>query len=63
EDRMFWQNLVTGIFGLLLVIGFLTIYVAWVKAIPISVIMVVVLGLAIYDFVLTMREARKGNGG
>jgi Flp pilus assembly protein TadB len=60
---MFWQNLVTGIFGILLVVGFLAIYVAWVKAIPIIVIMVVVLGLAIYDFVLTMREARKGNGG
>ena len=60
---MFWQNLVTGIFGLLLVIAFLAIYVAWVKAIPIIVIMVLVLCIAIYDFVLTMREARKANGG
>jgi hypothetical protein len=50
-------NLITGIIGLALVMTFLGIVLAWVKAIPLIIIVVVVMILAAIDFVQSLREA------
>ena len=48
-------NLITGIIGIGMVVGFLTFLVVWVPAIPLIVICVGVMGLLIHDFVRTVR--------
>ena len=50
-------NLITGIIGLGLVMTFLGIVLAWVKAIPLIVIVVGVMILAVIDFVKSLRAA------
>ncbi|MGY3618808.1 hypothetical protein [Bradyrhizobium sp. USDA 10063] len=50
-------NLITGIIGLGLVMTFLGILLAWVKAIPLIVIVVGVMILAVIDFVQSLRAA------
>jgi hypothetical protein len=50
-------NLITGIIGLGLVITFLGIVLAWVKAIPLIIIVVGVMILAVIDFVQSLRAA------
>lgn len=57
---MFKSNLVAGIIGIILVCGFLGILMAWIKAPPLIVIMLLVIGMMIYDFIKTMRENRGG---
>jgi hypothetical protein len=53
-------NLITGIIGLALVMTFLGIVLAWVKAIPLIIIVVGVMILAVIDFVQSLWAA---NGG
>jgi hypothetical protein len=48
-------NLITGIIGLALVMAFLGIILAWVKAIPLIIIVVGVMILAVIDFVQSLR--------
>ena len=52
--------LITGIIGIALVVAFLGFMVVWVKALPIIIIVVFVMGLLIYDFVQTMRAGESG---
>jgi hypothetical protein len=52
--------LITGIIGIVLVAAFLGFMVAWVKALPLIIIVVGVLALLIYDFVQTMRAGESG---
>ncbi|MBR1169424.1 hypothetical protein ACNJYD_21275 [Bradyrhizobium sp. DASA03005] len=52
-------NVITGIIGLALVLAFLGILVAWIKAIPLIIIVVSVMALAVIDFVRSLRM----NGG
>ena len=54
------MTLVTGIIGIAMVLGFLGIMLWWVKALPLIIIVVVVMALLIYDFVMTLREERRG---
>ncbi len=53
-------NLITGIIGIALVIGFLTFMLVWVPAPPLIVIVVFVMALLIFDFVRSVRSG--GNG-
>lgn len=53
-------NLVTGIIGIALVIGFLTFMLIWVPAPPLIIIVITVMVLLIVDFVQSMRAG--GNG-
>ena len=48
-------NLITGLIGLALMMTFLGILVAWIKAIPLIVIVVGVVILAVIDFVQSLR--------
>jgi hypothetical protein len=50
--------LVTGIIGIAMVTTFLGFMVVWVKAPPIIIIVVGVLGLLVYDFVQELRAAK-----
>ena len=54
------MNLVTGIIGLAVLVGFLGVMIAWVKAVPLIIIMAGVLLIAIYDFVQTLRFGEDG---
>ena len=48
-------NFITGIIGIVLVVGFLGFMLVWVPAPPLIMIVVVVSALLIYDFVQTLR--------
>ena len=56
---MFTSNLIAGIIGIALVCIFLGVLLWWIKALPITIIMVGAVGLMIYDFVTSLRA---GNG-
>ena len=57
------MGLVTGIIGIALLIAFLGILVWWIKALPLTIIVVVVVALLLYDFVRTLRHGESGPGG
>ena len=52
--------IVTGIFGALLVVVFLSFMAIWLKAPPLIVIILIVLGLMFYDLYLDIRASRNG---
>ena len=49
-------NLVTGIIGILLVLSFFGIMLAWVPAVPLIVIVALVMGLLIVDFLQSLQS-------
>ena len=49
------STIITGLIGMALMIGFLGFFVVWVKAAPLIVIILLVVGLMIYDFWLEVR--------
>ncbi len=51
-------NLVTGILGIAMLAVFIGYMVVWVKALPLTIIVVVVMLLLVYDFVLSLRSGR-----
>jgi hypothetical protein len=54
------RDIVTGVIGIILLVGFLGILVWWIKSVPLTVIIVGSLLVMLYDFVQTMRH---GEGG
>ena len=50
------MNVITGIIGIVLLVVFLGILVWWIKALPLTVIVVGVILLMVYDFVQTVRH-------
>ena len=56
------RNLVTGTVGIGLLLVFLGILVWWIKALPFTIIVVVVVLLMLYDFVRTLRSGDSGTG-
>jgi len=52
--------LITGLIGIAMLVGFLGFMLIWVKAIPLIIIVVLVVGLLIYDFVQTLRAGESG---
>jgi hypothetical protein len=59
---MLVANLITGLVGIALLVGFLGILVGWLKALPLIVIAVGCVLLLIYDFISTLRESNGANG-
>ncbi len=53
-------NLITGIIGIALVVGFLSFMLVWVPAPPLIIIVLIVMSLLIKDFVQSVRSG--GNG-
>ena len=53
--------MITGIFGALLVTTFLSFMAIWLKAPPLIIIILIVLGLMFYDLYREIR-ANRGNG-
>lgn len=56
------MGLVTGVIGIAILLVFLGILVWWVKALPLTVIVVAVVALLLYDFVRTLRYGEGGSG-
>ena len=54
------MNIITGVIGLAVLVGFLGVMIWWVKALPLIIIMTGVLLIAIYDFVQTLRFGEDG---
>jgi hypothetical protein len=54
-------NLVTGFIGIAMLAAFLGIMLWWVPAPPLIIIVFVVMGLLLYDFIDTLRTGG-GNG-
>jgi hypothetical protein len=50
------MTLVTGLIGIAMVCTFLGIMAWWIKELPITIIIVVVMLMLLYDFVQTMRH-------
>jgi hypothetical protein len=48
-------NLICGVFGICLLIGFVGFMLWWVPALPLIIITVTCVALLIYDFVQTLR--------
>ena len=53
--------MITGIFSALLVVAFLGFMAAWLKAPPLIVIILIVLGLMFYDLYKEIRASRGNN--
>jgi len=53
-------NFITGIIGIAMVVAFLTFMLVWVPAPPLIIIVIIVMGLLVIDFVQSLRS---GNGG
>jgi hypothetical protein len=62
---MFKFNLVGAIAGFVIVAGFLGFLGVWLKSWPLSIIIILVIGLMAYDIVKGLREVRtsSSNGG
>ena len=56
------MTLVTGIVGIAMLLGFLGILAWWIKALPFTIIVVVVVLMLLYDFVRTLRYGNSGAG-
>jgi len=54
-------NFITGIVGIVLVVGFMGFMVAWVPAPPLIIIFIGVMALLIYDFVQSIRSSNNGS--
>ena len=52
--------IITGLIGILSLVAFLGFIVWWVKALPLTIIVVGVVCLLIYDFVQTIRAGESG---
>lgn len=55
-------NLITGIIAIALLLTFLGILVWWIKALPLTIIILIVVAMLVYDFVQTVRESANGAG-
>ena len=53
-------NLITGLIGIAGVLAFLGILLWWIKAVPLIIICVLVVGLLIYDFWQSLGANRNG---
>ena len=56
------MTFVTGIVGIAMLLVFLGILVWWIKALPFTIIVVVVVLMLLYDFVRTLRYGDSGGG-
>ena len=56
------MTLVTGIVGIAMLVVFLGILVWWIKALPLTIIVLAVIVLLVYDFVRTLRYGENGPG-
>ena len=56
------MTLVTGIVGIAMLVVFLGILLWWIKALPLTIIIAVVVLLVVYDLVRTLRYGENGPG-
>jgi hypothetical protein len=56
------MTLITGLIGIVLVMAFLGFMVWWLKELSLTIIVVIAMGLLLYDFVRTLRHGENGGG-
>ena len=56
------MTLVTGIVGIAMLLVFLGFLVWWIKALPLTIIVVAVVLMLLYDFVQTLRYGDSASG-
>ncbi|MBI2466509.1 MAG: hypothetical protein HYV62_01605 [Candidatus Rokubacteria bacterium] len=56
------MTLVTGLVGIAMLLAFLGILVWWIRALPLTIIIVGVVLMLLYDFVQTLRYGDRGTG-
>lgn len=56
------MTLVTGLIGIAMVVVFLGFMVWWLKELPLTIIVLIAVGLLLYDFVQTLRYGENGGG-
>lgn len=56
------MTLVTGLIGIAMVLAFLGIMVWWIRELPLTIIVVAVVIMLLYDFVQTLRFGDRGSG-
>jgi membrane protein implicated in regulation of membrane protease activity len=56
------MTLVTGIIGIAMLLVFLGILAWWIKALPFTIIVAVVVLMLLYDFIQTVRHGNSGGG-
>ncbi len=56
------MTLVTGLVGIAMLLAFLGILVWWIRALPLTIIIVGVVLMLLYDFVQTLRYGDRGAG-
>jgi hypothetical protein len=54
-------TLVSGVIGIGMMAAFLGFMVAWVKAPPLIIIVLIAMALLVYDFVQTLRFGERGS--
>ena len=60
---MLGLNLITGILGISILVGFLGTMVFWLKATPLAIIAAIVVALMVYDFYISLKEMNGSSGG
>lgn len=56
------MTLITGILGIAMLLVFLGILLWWIKALPLTIIVVAVVLMLLYDFVQILRYGESGAG-
>ena len=49
-------NFITGLIGIAMVVVYLGFLLLWIKAVPLIIICVIVIGFVIYDFIRNLRQ-------
>ncbi len=57
------MTVVTGLIGIAVLLVFLGVLVWWIKEVPLTIIVVGVVLMLLYDFVQTVRYGDRGTGG
>lgn len=57
------MNLITGLIGIALLVGFLGIMMWWIKAVPIILICLIAVGLLVEDFVAELKRTNGASKG
>jgi hypothetical protein len=56
------MTLITGLVGIVMMVTFLGFMVFWLKELPLTIIILIAIGLLLYDFVRTLRYGENGGG-
>jgi hypothetical protein len=56
-------NLITGVIGICIFIAFVGTMVLWLKSVPLTIIVLGVVALAVYDLFISLKEMNGSSSG